>query len=173
MNEQVTQESSFKSVQTVKKKRSPEEKHGRQRWILTLLERISARLDGIEEAQDIILNGLKQAGYFHFDVPFIQKVACVDAVDLNIVEVVREAGAKGVFPKDVAKKVNAVGAYDLKYYDVSRRIVRMNKRLKKKSGELLFEKRGQKWALTSFAFDTYGETEEEVARSKSVPEEEV
>ena len=55
----------------------------------------------------------------------------------------------------------------LAYYDVSRRMVRMNKRLHFEAGELLFEKRGHRWALARFAFDVYGATEEEVARSNS------
>ena len=157
LSEPFVQESEVKPVQKLKKKRSPEEKHGRQRWILTLQERILARLDRIEEAQGIILNGLKSAGYFRYTVPFVQKVSCVDAVDLNII--IKETGVKGIFPKDAAKQVNLIEAYDLKYYNVSRRIVRMNKRLKKKTGECLFEKRGHKWALTSFAFEVWGETE--------------
>ena len=73
----------------------------------------------------------------------------------------------GVFPKDVAKDP-ALGKYGLAHYDVSRRIVRMNKRLRFEAGELLFEKRGHQWALTGFAFDVYGESEVEVARSNSV-----
>jgi hypothetical protein len=35
----------------------------------------------------------------------------------------------------------------------------MNKRLKLEAGELLFEKRGHRWALTRFAFDVYGATD--------------
>ena len=35
----------------------------------------------------------------------------------------------------------------------------MNNRLHYEVGELLFEKRGHRWALTRFAFDTYGETD--------------
>lgn len=31
----------------------------------------------------------------------------------------------------------------------------MNKRLKTETGELLFEKHGHKWALTSFSFNLY------------------
>jgi hypothetical protein len=57
--------------------------------------------------------------------------------------------------------VNKLGAYGLKYYDVSRRIVRMNKRLHFETGKVLFEKRGHKWALTRFAFDVYGDAEAE------------
>ena len=41
---------------------------------------------------------------------------------------------------------------------MSRRIVRMNKRLHFEVDELLFEKRGHRWALTRFAFDVWGET---------------
>jgi hypothetical protein len=89
----------------------------------------------------------------------IEKIACVDQVDIEILDSVYRAGVKGVFPKDVAKEINALDAYDLKYYDVSRRIVRMNKRLMSETGECLFEKRGWKWALTSFAFNVWGETE--------------
>lgn len=43
------------------------------------------------------------------------------------------------------------------YYDVSRRILRMNKRLHFETGKYLFEKRWQGWALTRFAFDSYDE----------------
>jgi hypothetical protein len=111
------------------------------------------KIEKIEETQRVILNGLKGAGYFRFDVPLIQRYACRDQVDVEIVERVREAGAQGVFPKDVAKGLQQ---YGLVYYDVSRRIVRMNKRLQLETGELLFEKRGHKWALTSFGFDAWG-----------------
>jgi hypothetical protein len=123
-----------------------------------LLKRVLVEIEAVRVTQRVILNGLKGAGYFHFDVPMIQRIACVDTVDLNIVEIIREAGVKGVFPKDVAKEINALDAYDLKYYDVSRRIVRMNKRLVAETGECLFEKRGHRWALTSFTFDVWGET---------------
>lgn len=109
--------------------------------------------------QRVILNGLKGAGYFRFDLPLIQKFACSDQVDIEIVDRVQEAGAQGVFPKDVAK---ALPNYSLEYYDVSRRIVRMNKRLKLETGELLFEKRGHKWALTRFGFDAYGASKEDL-----------
>jgi len=34
----------------------------------------------------------------------------------------------------------------------------MNKLLERETGEKLFEKRGWKWALTSFGFDIWGET---------------
>jgi len=153
MNEQVTQESIPESVQKRKKERSQSDKVGRHKYNQLLLKRTLAGIEEVRATQRVILNGLKGAGYFRFDVPLIQRYACSDQVDVEIVERVREAGAQGVFPKDVAKGLQQ---YDLAYYDVSRRIVRMNKRLQLETGELLFEKRGHKWALTSFGFDAWG-----------------
>jgi hypothetical protein len=153
LNEQVAQETAPLAVRKAKKKRSQVEKYGRFRWILILLGRMDARLDRIEAMQDVILNGLEGAGYFKFTVPLIQKVAVKDQVDLEILHRVFEAGREGVFPKDVAAGLTQ---YGLAYYDVSRRIVRMNKRLFAKTRERLFEKRGHKWALTSFGFESWG-----------------
>jgi hypothetical protein len=65
----------------------------------------------------------------------------------------------GLFPKDVGASLQQ---YKLEYYDVSRRIVRMNKRLQVETGELLFEKRGHKWALTFFGFEICGKTEKDL-----------
>lgn len=49
----------------------------------------------------------------------------------------------------------------------------MNKRLKLETGELLFEKRGHKCALTHFAFEVYGATDLDVgSNSASAPVEE-
>ena len=100
---------------------------------------------------------LAALGESDIDVPMLQKYAVKDQVDLEILQRIREAGDPGVFPKDAAEYVNKLGAYGLRYYDVSRRIVRMNKRLHFEVGELLFEKRGHRWALTRFAFDVYGD----------------
>jgi hypothetical protein len=160
MNEQITQGSSGIVAQKPKKRRSRSDKIGRLKYNQQLLKRVLAGIEEVRDMQRVILNGLKGAGYFRFDVPSIQRFACRDQVDLEIVERVREAGLQGVFPKDVAKDLNVFKKYGLKYYDASRRIARMNKRLQVETGELLFEKRGHKWALTSFAFEVWGESSE-------------
>ena len=157
MVEQVTQDSEVAAVQKRKERRSRSDKVGRLKYNQLLLKRALSKIEKIEETQRVILNGLKGAGYFRFDVPLIQRYACRDQVDVEIVERVREVGAQGVLPKNVAKDLQQ---YGLAYYDVSRRIVRMNKRLKLETGELLFEKRGHRWALTSFGFEVWGETDE-------------
>jgi hypothetical protein len=141
---------------------------GRHKYNQQLLKRALTKIEKIEETQRVILNGLKGAGYFRFDVPLIQKFACVDQVDLEILQRVYEVGRKGVLPKEIAEGLDP--RYNVRYYDISRRIVRMNKRLLHEIGEALFEKRGQKWALTRFAFDAYGASEAEVTRSNDFSE---
>jgi predicted transcriptional regulator len=43
-----------------------------------------------------------------------------------------------------------------RWWELSRRVLCMNKRLTHETVEKLFEKRGWRWALTRFAFDVWG-----------------
>ena len=170
LTEQSVQKSEDYSVERGKKARSREEKIGRLKYNQYLLKRVLTMTKEVRDMQRVILNGLKGAGYFHFDIPMLQKFACEDAVDLEILQRVYEVGREGIFPKDVAE---GLSEYKLAYWHVSRRIVRMNKRLEHETGERLFEKRGHKWALTSFAFEVFGTSESEVKEDKTAPEEEM
>jgi hypothetical protein len=157
--EQIKQESEVFPAQSAKKGRSREERIGRLKYNQYLLKRVLAEICEVRETQRIILNGLKGAGYFHFDVPLLQKYACEDQIDLEILQLVYEASREGILPKDVAA---ALPEYSLRHYHVTRRVKRMNKRLECETGEKLFEKRGWKWALTNFAFGIWGETENSI-----------
>jgi len=148
------QEIGENGVQKLGKKRTRADKIGRIKYNHELLKQVLAEVKDMRHVQRIILHGLKGAGYFQFSVPMLEKFSCQDQVDLEILEAVREAGPQGTFPKDIAK---GLGQYRLEYYHVSRRILRMNRRLEGETGERLFEKRGWKWALTSFALEVWGE----------------
>ena len=65
-----------------------------------------------------------------------------------------EAGSPGLLPKDLAVKLEQ---FKITRHQISRRILRMNKRLEKEFGEHVAEKRGWHWALTSFAFEVWGD----------------
>ncbi len=103
-----------------------------------------------------IFAGLK--GSFNFEQPLIERVACEDEVDREILQSLFEVGNSGLLPKDLAIRLER---FKITRHQISRRIVRMNKRLEKEFGERLVEKRGWHWALTSFAVEVWGETEEE------------
>jgi hypothetical protein len=101
---------------------------------------------------------LERIGEVEYSVRDVEGFAVLDEVDREIVQRIREAGVPGVLPKIVAADVNYRGDFNLRYYDVSRRILRMNKRLYFETGKCLFEKRGHAWALTKFAFVAWRET---------------
>ena len=86
----------------------------------------------------------------------LERAACCDEVDREIGRLLFEAGSPGMLPKDLAIKLER---FRVSRHQISRRIVRMNKRLEKEVGERLMEKRGWRWALTSFAVDVWGESE--------------
>ena len=162
LNEQVTQENSEIAAQKLKKRRSRSDKIGKYKYNQQLLKRCLKGIEEIKGELRWVRHRLDRIGEAEYGVSDVEGFAVLDAVDREIVQRVREAGAPGVFPKDVAADLNRRGGYGLRYYDVSRRIVRMNKKLHFETGKLLFEKRGHKWALTSFGFDVWGSTEETV-----------
>lgn len=146
-----------KEIVSKSKKRSRAEKVGRYKYNQQLLKRVLSKIGKIEAMQRTIFMGLK--GMFHFEKPLIQKIVCRDEVDEWILEVLFQAGSEGIFPKDIAAMLRR---YKVDRHKVSRRINRMNKRLHKEIGQNAAEKRGHKWALTSFAFEIWGEAEEDI-----------
>ncbi len=95
---------------------------------------------------------------FHYEKQEIQEAACQDEVDREILQLLYEAGSTGLLPKDLAFRLKQ---FKVSRHQISRRLVRMNKRLEKEYGERIAEKRGWHWALTSFIVEAWGETEEE------------
>ena len=74
-----------------------------------------------------------------------------------------EAGSPGVLPNDLATNL---ARFKVTRHQISRRILRMNKRLEKEFGEPVAEKRGWRWALTSFTTESW-RGDATLAREKS------
>ena len=98
-----------------------------------------------------IFAGLK--GSFNFQKSVIDHIACIDEVDREILRFLYEAGSPGLLPKDLQARLEQ---FKFTRHQISRRILRMNKRLEKELGALTAEKRGWHWALTSFAVNAWG-----------------
>ena len=99
-----------------------------------------------------IFAGLK--GSFNFEQSLIERVTCEDEVDQEILRLLFEVGSSGLLPKDLAIKLER---FKITRHQISRRILRMNKRLDKEFGEHVAEQRGWHWALTSFAIEIWGQ----------------
>ena len=137
-----------------REKRPQEAKIGRVKYTLQLIKEMKRDIEELKLSQRTILAGLK--GLFNFQKPMIQRIACGDEVDAEILNLLHEAGGQGLLPKDLAARLSA---YKVMRRQVSRRIVRMNRLLEKELGERLVEKRGWHWALTSFGNEVWDETE--------------
>ena len=139
------------------KKRSQSEKIGRLKYNQELLKRVLDRIEKVEQMQRTIVKGLE--GMFNFQKPFIQKIACRDEVDQEILELLFQNQPDGLFPKDVAARLQQ---FKLNRFQVLRRLKAMNRRLEKEIGQHVAEKRGHHWALTGFTVDVWNESEKEV-----------
>ena len=95
-------------------------------------------------------------GSFNFEKSLFERVACEDEVDKESHQALFESGSPGLLPKDLAAKLSA---FKVTRHQISRRILRVNKLLEKEFGEHAAAKRGWHWALTSFAIETWGESE--------------
>jgi len=149
-------ETTTESVQTPRKRRPQEAKVGRIKYTLQLIKDLRKDMEEIKLMQRTICAGLK--GLFNFQKPMIQRVACGDEVDQEILEILYEAGSRGVLPKDVSFRL---GSYNVRRHQVTRRIQRMNRRMEKEIGERLVEKRGWHWALTGFGLKVWGKEDGE------------
>jgi len=137
-------------VQNTKKKRSQSDKIGRLKYNQYLLKQTLAEIEEVKLMLRTIFAGLKDS--FNFEQSLIERVACRDEVDREILRLLFEAGSSGLLPKELAIKLEQ---FKVTRHQVSRRIVRMNKRLEKEFGEHIVEQRGWHWALTKFAYESW------------------
>jgi hypothetical protein len=151
-------------AQNQKKKRSQSDKIGRLKYNQQLLKQTLAEVEEVKLMLRTIFAGLKDS--FNFEQLLIERVACEDEADREILQALFEAGSLGMLPKDLAVKLEK---FKVTRHQVSRRILRMNKRLEKEFGERVVEKRGWHWALTSFAVEAWNDTEREGFENKQSP----
>jgi hypothetical protein len=137
-----------------KKKRSQSDKIGRLKYNQQLLKQTLAEVEEVKLMLRAIFAGLK--GSFNFKQSLIERIACVDEVDREILRFLYEAGSPGLLPKDLQSKLVQ---FKVTRHQISRRILKMSKRLEKEFGENIAEKRGWHWALSNFAIDIWGTAE--------------
>ena len=151
VNVQSVHENSSKAAQKGSgRRRSRAEKVGRLKYIIELLKRLEREIGEIDVRTRTLTAGLRE--WMSFQPSYIQKVACEDEVDVEIITCLMQKGVGGLLPSTIAAEL---GEYGLKRWDVTRRIQRMNKKLMKELGQKVAEKRGHQWAPTSFLMDVW------------------
>src|SRR5665647_1987595 len=150
-------ETTEKPVQNSKKKRSQSDKIGRLKYNQQLLKQTLAEVEEVKLMLRTIFAGLK--GSFNFEQSLIERVACKDNVDREILQLLFEAGSPGLLPKDLQARLER---FKVTRHQISRRILRMNKQLGKEFGEKAAEKRGWHWALSNFVIESWGEMKEDL-----------
>jgi hypothetical protein len=157
LSEQFGLEDSAEAVQKLKKSRSRSDRVGRLKYNQQLLKQTLAEVGEIKLMLRTIFAGLKDS--FNFERSLLERVACADAVDREILQFLFEAGSPGLLPFELAARLTG---FRMSRHQVSRRILRMNRRFEAEFGEHVAEKRGWHWALTGFAFESWGKFAEEV-----------
>jgi hypothetical protein len=132
------------------KRRIRAEKVGRLKYIIELIKHLERKIEQVDRRTRTLMAGLRE--WMSFEPSYIQKVACEDEVDVEIIACLMQKGVGGLLPSAVASEL---AEYGLKRWDVTRRIQRMNKKLMRELGQKVAEKRGHQWAPTSFLMDVW------------------
>ena len=160
-------EASEKTATKPQKSREPWEKYGKYRYIYKLLHRLesemNARFDQVEAKLNMITAGLSD--WLTPEKDYLVSVVCRDEVDEALLWCLYSAGGEGISPTHIVEDPE-LSRFKLKKWHVTRRVLRMNERLKKKLGNRVAEKRGRKWAMTSFVHNIWGVTKEEIKAEK-------
>ena len=148
---QSVHENSSKAAQkSCGKRRTRAEKVGRLKYIIELIKHLERKIEQVDLRTRTLMAGLRE--WMSFEPSYIQKVACEDEVDVEIITCLMQKGVGGLLPSAIATELVE---YGLKRWDVTRRIQRMNKKLMRELGQKVAEKRGREWAPTSFLIDVW------------------
>jgi hypothetical protein len=156
-NDKPVQNTSISAQKAPKTKRSQANKVGKLKYLLAKDKKLDRDVAEIKLLLRVIFAGLKDS--LHFEKSLIEEAACEDEVDKAILQLLFEAGAPGMLPKDIAAKL---AEFKVARNQVTRQIVRMNKRLAKELGSAVVERRGWCWAMTSFGVDAYNASEKDL-----------
>jgi len=143
------------------RRRTRAEKVGRLKYIIELIKHLERKIEQVDVRTRTLMAGLRE--WMSFEPSYIQKVACENEVDVEIITCLMQKGVGGLLPSAVASELTE---YGLKRWDVTRRIQRMNKKLMTELGQKVAEKVGKSWALTTFLREAWGSTKEETLKNK-------
>ena len=102
---------------------------------------------------------------------FIVKAVCEDEADVALLDYMRSKGDGGITPSE-ASAAAELRRFRFKPYHVTRRVQRMNRRLREKMGKPFAESVMRRWVLTSFVERSFGLGKQELEEEQETFEEE-
>ena len=91
----------------------------------------------IQRKEGHVFAGLKDS--LHFENSLIEEAVCYDEIDKAILQLLFEGDSSGLLPKDIAAKLIE---FKVARHQVTRQIVRLNKRLAREVDSTVVERRG-------------------------------
>ena len=122
-----------------RKRRSEEEQVGRRKWIIRKLKQLDAAVKRIDSRTRMLAAGLREL--LILDEDYVSMVACKDAADHVILNILREARHGGIRTGELATELR------IDDRRISEKIGRMNKRMEDEIEEPIIIKHAGKWRL--------------------------
>lgn len=152
---------------TAKKSRTPWQKEGKYRYLHRKLDKMREEYkQGIKElkaAIRVLTNSLQP--FLEPDAEYIQGIICHDEGDQAILEFLLDKDPEGITPTQVCTS-QQFKRFHFKPYHVTRRIQRMNERLRRELGKPVAESYHRRWMVTSFVRDAYGKSKQELEEER-------
>lgn len=152
-----------KTAQKRKKHRSPWEKEGKFRYLnrklLALRDETRAGFKRVEARQRVLINTLQPT--LQFEEAYIVQVVCQDEADNVLLDYLVSQGDLGITPSE-ACQYQPLRKFKFKPFHITRRVQRMNKRLKIELGKPVAESYHRRWVITSFILKSVMASEEEL-----------
>ena len=159
-----------RTAKKTEKRRSPWDKEGKFRYLHKKLDQIRKEVrEGFkrQDAQFRILFNTLSPFLAEIDKDYIMSTVCRDEADEALLAYLHSKGDQGITPTE-ACAAKELARFRFKPFNITRRIQRMNKRLKDELGKSVAEKHGRRWVMTSFAHRAWGATKEEISESFDV-----
>lgn len=158
------QQSREKDAKKGKRGRSQVDKLGKYRYLNRKVDRLTGEVRKTRELIDakfrILFNAL---GPFLADISgdYIVETVCGDEADVALLDYLRSKGDAGITPTEACAS-RELSRFRFKPHNITRRVQRMNGRLRAELGKNLAESIRRRWVLTGFVVNAFGRSKEEL-----------
>ena len=151
--ERISLQHEGKKVATAKKHRSVHRK-------LDLVRKeMREEFRSVKTRLQVILNSL--APFLEIDSDYVVSVVCLDEADRALLDYLRSKGRSGITPSE-ACSAKELATFRFKPFQITRRIQRMNKRLKADIGRAVAVSYHRRWVISRFVQQAWGATKKEI-----------